>query len=333
MTTAATPVLNTVIESAVSILKDGGLVAMPTETVYGLACDARNEKAVQALYRLKGRPGNHPVIVHLANAGQLDGWAVDIPETARVLAERFWPGPMTLILKKHPSVPDTVTGGQQTVGIRIPSHPVALQLLKAFDGGIAAPSANKFGKISPTTAAHVRADLGDEIPLVLDGGACDVGVESTIIDCTNGERLRILRPGQLALDTIQQALQEAGLDIPIDAFKPQKTPDVRVSGSLESHYAPNAAVQMLSLAEIRSRNEKPNPSVAVMSFEPKPEGASFPWVEMPRDAKTYSQLLYATLRGLDSEGVQQILVETLPMLPEWEAVQDRLKRAAAPRPA
>uniref|UniRef100_UPI002FDD1BFD L-threonylcarbamoyladenylate synthase n=1 Tax=Pelomicrobium sp. TaxID=2815319 RepID=UPI002FDD1BFD len=193
------------IAKAVDILRAGGLVAFPTETVYGLGADARNPEAVGKIFAAKGRPQHHPVIVHLAEAAQLEAWAVDIPDGARRLAERFWPGPLTLILRRGPGVPDAVTGGQDTVGLRVPAHPVAQALLQAFGGGIAAPSANRFGRLSPTTAQHVEAELDGAVDLILDGGACPVGIESTIVDCA-GERPTLLRPGHIGREVLEEAL-------------------------------------------------------------------------------------------------------------------------------
>ncbi len=176
------------------MLRDGGLVAFPTETVYGLGADASSPAALRRLYAVKGRPADHPVIVHLASIGQLADWAVDVPERARRLAEACWPGPLTLVLERSPRVPDEVTGGRPTVGLRVPDQPIALALLRAFGGGVAAPSANRFGRVSPTTADDVRADLGDDVDVVLDGGPCRVGVESTIVDCSRGDPI-VLRLG------------------------------------------------------------------------------------------------------------------------------------------
>src|SRR6476646_7214771 len=189
----ATPVE---LESAVTSLRDGELVAFPTETVYGLGANAQNPAAVRRIFELKERPADHPVIVHLDNPKYLHRWARDVPENARKLATRFWPGPLTMVLLRSENVHDVVTGGQDTVAIRVPSHPMAQQLLTAFGGGIAAPSANRFGRVSPTRAEHVREEFGDAVRVVLDGGECQVGLESTIVSCLDGE-VRLLRPGQI----------------------------------------------------------------------------------------------------------------------------------------
>ena len=223
---------------AVRLLREGKLVAFPTETVYGLGADAANPEALAKIFAAKGRPADHPLIVHLPDAGHLDRWARDVPEAARRLAAAFWPGPLTLILRKAPGVPELVTGGQDTVGVRIPGHPLALQLLRAFGAGIAAPSANRFGRISPTTAQHVRDELGDRVALVLDGGACQVGIESTILDLS-ATAPRILRPGRVSPSALASVLGAwpvtgAAADGP------------RVSGSLEAHYAPTTPLELVT---------------------------------------------------------------------------------------
>ena len=227
------------VEEAAAILRGGGLVAFPTETVYGLGADAANPEAVARIFAAKGRPANHPVIVHLGSVEQLTDWATDIPPAAYRLAQHFWPGPLTLILKRHARVSDAVTGGQDTVGLRVPGHPIALALLAAFSGGIAAPSANRFGWLSPTTAAHVRTGLGASVDYVLDGGPCRVGIESTIIDLS-GDYPRLLRPG-----TITAAGIEAVLDKPLAAPAGEAP---HSPGMLPSHYAPQTALTLVSPA-------------------------------------------------------------------------------------
>ncbi len=217
------------LERAVRILRDGGLVAFPTETVYGLGADAENRDALRRLYAVKRRPAEHPVIVHLARAEQLDDWAVEISPDARTLAAACWPGPLTLVVRRAVRVPDEVTGGLDTVGIRVPGHPLALELLSAFGGGLAAPSANRFGRVSPTTAAAVRDELGDDVSLVLDGGASRVGVESTIVDCSAGPP-RVLRVGGVTGGVLRSLL---GVEVPIGGA-------TRAPGTLASHYAPRA---------------------------------------------------------------------------------------------
>ena len=250
------------IARAVEILRAGGLVAFPTETVYGLGADASNPAAVARIFEAKGRPAEHPLIVHLASAASLDEWASEVPPLARAFAEACWPGPLTLILRRSPRVPDAVTGGLETVGLRVPAHPLALELLGAFGGGIAAPSANRFGSVSPTTAAHVRRGLGDRVDMVLDGGPCDVGVESTIVDLSGGAPA-LLRPGGLPRERLELI---AGVRIPI-----QRDGAVRAPGMLESHYAPDARLllvrpeeQAARAAELRGRGL----FVGVLAFEP-----------------------------------------------------------------
>lgn len=309
------------ISKAVQILRAGGLVAFPTETVYGLGADASNPEAVAKIFAAKGRPRNHPVIVHLAQPSQLQQWARDIPEPALQLARRFWPGPLTLILKRGPGVPDTLTGGQDTVGLRVPSHPLALQLLAAFGGGIAAPSANRFGRISPTTASDVEAELGDEVDLILDGGPCPVGIESTIVDCSGPEPV-LLRPGHVSAEDLEAALgrplAQAGAGSP------------RAPGTLASHYAPATPLVLVSAASlvglpVRAAGER----VAVLArFAPAAEADHLVWVRAPDEPQAYARALYANLRLLDRSGCSVILVEEPPPEARWAAVRDRLLRAA-----
>jgi L-threonylcarbamoyladenylate synthase len=291
---------------AVDVLEAGGLVAFPTETVYGLGADAANAAAVKRVFAVKGRPEVHPLIVHLGDASQLAAWAAGVPDSARRLAERFWPGPLTLILKKSPKVHAGVTGGQETVGLRVPSHPLALSMLRVFGRGVAAPSANRFGKVSPTAAAHVRADLGGDVDFILDGGPCEVGVESTIVDLSGAEPA-ILRPGGVTREAIEEALErkvevrEKGL--------------VRAPGQLDSHYAPRAEVIVVKPGEAEAR-----------AAELKRKGLKVEILERP-EAPT----LYAWLREADARGVDAVVV----VAPSEEglglAVADRLRKAAGPR--
>lgn len=310
------------IERAVALLRRGELVAFPTETVYGLGADARNPAAVAKIFAAKGRPADHPLIVHIPDIAHLDRWARDISAAARAVAEKFWPGPLTLILKRHPDVPDCVTGGQDTVGLRIPNHPVALELLRAFDGGIAAPSANKFGRISPTTAQHVRDDLGDAVSLVLDGGPCQVGIESTIIDMS-GERTTVLRPGMLAGFDIGLLLGR----MPAEAVN---TNSVKTPGSHLAHYAPRTPLLLtpedsVAIAVRTSLGKKER--IAVLAPFPAPieNPLIVYWHIASTDADTYARELYATLRALDAAGADLIIVQR----PPWPAVIDRLMRASA----
>jgi len=307
---------------AVRILKAGGLVAFPTETVYGLGADAANPRAVRRIFAAKGRPADHPLIVHLASAAQLSDWAIAIPAAAHRLAERFWPGPLTLILSRAAGVIDDVTGGQDTVGLRVPSHPVAQTLLRAFGGGIAAPSANRFGHVSPTTAQHVRDELGDHVDLILDGGACEVGIESTIVDLSSGAPV-VLRPGRISVRELEEALgttvQGAGAASP------------RASGTLAAHYAPRTAL-LLSEAEaleglVRERSVRG--AVGVLARRPRPGRlAEVAWVVAPADPNGFAHDLYAALRDLDRASVDLIIVEAVPDAPQWAAIRDRLQRAA-----
>ena len=243
------------IDHAVAVLRAGGLVAFPTETVYGLGADAGNPAAVRKIFEVKGRPSTHPVIVHLADAVQLANWAREVSEVARKLTRQFWPGPLTLVLKRAPGVSDAVTGGQDTVALRVPDHPLALEVLRAFGDGVAAPSANRFGHVSPTTAQHVRDDLGPDVDLVLDGGPCRVGVESTIVDlATDPTRPRILRTGAVLASDVARVLGvpvgvPVGLvaGVPVDGGDPPPPPEeMRVPGSHDVHYAPRAGVELVS---------------------------------------------------------------------------------------
>jgi L-threonylcarbamoyladenylate synthase len=303
---------------AVAILKRGGLVAFPTETVYGLGADASNPAAVARLYRVKGRPHGHPVIVHIAEAAWLEQWAREIPENARTLAARFWPGPLTLVLKRAASVGDYLTGGQDTIGLRVPGHPVALELLRKFEGGIAAPSANKFGRISPTTAEHVKSDLGDEVDLVLDGGPCEIGIESTIVDVSGG-RAAVLRPGRISAQELEAALHEKTR--PADRAAP------RAPGTLESHYAPRHPLRLVPSAQWEEALRGSALIRGVLCFRSRPAKAKAMWIRAHSDPLRYARDLYANLRALDASGCDEILVEEPPQSGEWSAVRDRLARA------
>ena len=301
------------VRRAAQILRAGGLVAFPTETVYGLGADAASEKAIARLYAVKGRPTDHPVIIHFASPDQAFAWAREIPRGARELGQRFWPGPLTLILKRSALAKDFVTGGQDTVGLRVPSHPVAQELLKAFSGAIAAPSANRFGRVSPTTPAHVREDLGKDVDLVLEGGPSEVGIESTILDLSGGAAV-LLRPGAISREQLEAI-------IPITVGKSS----VRHSGGLERHYAPRTPARMVPAHALDKEISK-RKSVAVLAFSRPDERVDF-WLRMPREPQAYAQRLYAALRELDGANCEQILVEAPPDEPEWDAVRDRLKRA------
>jgi L-threonylcarbamoyladenylate synthase len=304
------------VRRAAQILRAGGLVAFPTETVYGLGADAESAEAVGKLYAVKRRPLDHPVIVHFPNAEKAFAWAREVPDAARKLAARFWPGPLTLILRRSALAGDFVTGGQDTVGLRVPSHPVAQALLKEFPGGIAAPSANRFGLVSPTTAAHVRDDLGRDADLVLEGGASDVGIESTIVDLS-GPAPVLLRPGHISkadLEAILGAVQESTAASP------------RHPGGMERHYAPRTPARLVFSHELDKTIAQAKGDVAVLAFSRPDERVDY-WLRMPREPKAYAQRLYAALRELDTAECQEILIEAPPESPEWSAVRDRLKRA------
>ena len=325
------------VAAAVEVLRGGGLVAFPTETVYGLGADAANPSAVARIFAVKGRPQSHPVIVHVAEAAGIKDWAADIPAGAWKLAEAFWPGPLTLILARSASVPDAVTGGAGTVGLRVPNQPLALELLEAFGGGIAAPSANRFGRVSPTTAADVRADLGTDVDLILDGGPCAVGVESTIVDLSQG-RPRVLRLGGLSVEELSDALGHpvevtavAGAAGGVEGRTDEAVP---APGTLPSHYAPEARVELLIEEEIADR------AVALLAggvrvgllapqrIDGLPDGLdALPPAGGPA---AYAQCLYQRLREADRRGLDVLLVVPPPEMGIGSAVVDRLRRAAAP---
>jgi L-threonylcarbamoyladenylate synthase len=317
------------IDEAVRVLRAGGLVAFPTETVYGLGADAMNRDAVSRVFEAKGRPHDHPLIVHLADAGQVESWARQVPAAAHKLAARFWPGPLTLILERAAGVPTAVTGGQDTVALRVPSHPVAQALLRAFGGGVAAPSANRFGRVSATTAAHVRHEFGGEVDCVLDGGEADVGIESAIVDLT-GPKPALLRPGWIKPGDI-----EAALGVALAAPQPNAP---RAPGTLAKHYAPATPLILVDgpdlLAELASSLMRQGKRVAALACRaPRPLAAGLVWIAAPRDAAGYAHALYANLRRLDEAGCDIILVERPPQDAAWAAIADRLTRAAAGAPA
>lgn len=320
--------------AAARALELGALVGFPTETVYGLGADAENVDAVATIYKAKGRPSNHPVIVHVAPEANIAYWVKEIPEPAQALIDAFWPGPLTLILKRAEHIPDAVSGGQDSIGIRCPSHPVAQALLRAFKGGkggVAAPSANKFGHVSPTKAEHVLEEFPDEvasgmIAAVLDGGQSEVGIESTIVDmsrlATHGPVL--LRPGHITVAQLEQVL-----GVTVNA-PDQAAP--RASGTLEAHYAPSTPVAMVAANELEliiSRLLIAGKRVAVMAYQPHTANAQLQaWRQLNPDPVSYAHDLYADLRELDHVGADIILVEALPVEREWQGVADRLRRAA-----
>lgn len=309
------------IQEAVALLEQGGLVAFPTETVYGLGADARNPDALQKIFAVKQRPIDHPLIVHLADIAQLVEWAREVSPSAFSLANAFWPGPLTLILQKAPGVLDLITGKQETIGLRIPNHPVAQALLKSFGSGIAAPSANRYGRISPTTAQAVREELGSAVDLILDGGQCAVGVESTIVD-VSGKQPKILRPGIITAKQIAAVLHEPVI------YHKHNVP--RVSGSMESHYAPVTKTRLIQkeniTAFLNNLTEADLPIVLLVLTEI--HFAKIKSIRMPNDPERYAHDLYQTLRELDKQGFKQIVIEAVPDSSEWEAVQDRIRKAS-----
>ena len=312
------------IDIAVDALRDGDLVAFPTETVYGLGADAQNPDAVRKVYEVKGRPATHPLIVHIDHPRLLERWALSVPPAAQALADRFWPGPLTLVLRRAPAVDLGITGGQDTVAVRVPAHPVAQQLLRAFGGGIAAPSANRYGHVSPTRADHVRDEFGDAVRVVLDGGDCKIGLESTIVSCVDAVP-RLLRPGFITLSQLRAVVPDvvAGSDAPA----------ARAPGSDAKHYAPATPLSIVNsrtLEEVVAQLTADHEKVAVLAMRP-PRLANryMTWVNAGRRADVYARELYVNLRTLDKSGAREILVEEVPPGESWDAVRDRLRRAAS----
>jgi L-threonylcarbamoyladenylate synthase len=318
------------IRTAAGILESGGLVAFPTETVYGLGADAENPEAVSKIYAVKGRPSNHPLIVHLSPEADVAYWASEVPDAARKLIAAFWPGPLTLILNKATHVPDAATGGQNSIGLRCPSHPVAQALLRAFKqgrGGVAAPSANRFGHVSPTTAQHVHEEFDNDqrIGMILDGGQSDVGIESTILDLSRWETQGpvLLRPGHISAERISDVI----------GVMPQ-APDVaapRASGTLDAHYAPRTPVALIMSGEFEVKLQQLIASgqhIAVMYYSQLLLSNSIAQRKLPNESAGYAHGLYAALRALDAVGVDLILVEMPPTEKDWAGINDRLRRAA-----
>ena len=318
------------ISKAAEILRTGGTVAFPTETVYGLGADVSNPYAIQKIYSIKQRPTDHPLIVHIGDLSQLSYWAEEIPESAWTLAHHFWPGPLTLILQRSSRIPDCVTGGQRTVGLRIPAHPAALALLNRLgpEKALAAPSANRFGRISPTTAEHVRQELGTNVDLILDGGACEVGLESTIVSF-HDRFPHILRPGGITATALENALQSPLL-------LSTANPTIRTSGSLPSHYAPVTPLRIHPtelIGQHASALGAQDLRVVVMTWSEIDltsfyTHASIKLHSMPADPILYGRQLYATLRQFDQAGLDYLLVEAPPDHPDWLAITDRLQRAS-----
>ena len=329
------------IAAAADTLRAGGLLGLPTETVYGLAADAQNPAAVARIFSAKGRPAEHPLIVHVLDAAAAAHFASEIPAFAQALMQTFWPGPLTLILPRRPGVAGAAAGGQDSIGLRCPAHPVALGVLAACAGlappmpGLAVPSANRFGRVSPTTAAHVQDEFGPAL-LILDGGPCAVGIESTIVDCTRGQPV-LLRPGAITLAELAAACGQ-------DVMQPQDLADStqaapRASGTLASHYAPRARVRLMTADALRAALQaaaRPGAAQALAIYARSlrasdllTQGAGLQWRQMPLSASAAAQQLFAVLRELDSTGVNAIWVETPPNTSDWAGVRDRLERAAA----
>src|SRR6202171_1374287 len=311
------------IESAVQALRDGELVAFPTETVYGLGANAQDPAAVCRIFAAEGRPPNHPVIVPLDSPRFLHRWVREVPEPATRLAESFWPGPLTMVMPRAANVHDVITGGQDTIAIRVPAHPMARQLLPACGGGIAAPSANRYGRLSPTRAEHVREELGEAVRVILDGGECQIGLESTIVSCEGGG-VRLLRPGSVTAAQLRQVVGElvSGAD----------SVSVRVPGSTPTHYAPNTPMAIVPAGEIDAQADADCAGarrVAVLAQRlPLRAHKYATWINAGRKPESYGRDLYANLRTLDKAGCQRILVQGIPDGERWEAIRDRLLRAA-----
>lgn len=324
--------LDASVQAAAAALQAGQLLGLPTETVYGLAADSDNDAAVAKIFTAKGRPANHPLIVHVADAQAITRYAKEVPLFAQQLIDAFWPGPLTLILPRLPEAAKASTGGQHSVGLRCPSHPVAHAVLKACQQlnppvwGVSAPSANKFGRVSPTTAQHVSTEFGDDL-LVLDGGACEVGIESTIVDCTRGVPV-LLRPGAITRDDIQKACGIRPLS------KEELTADTpRASGTLLAHYAPNAKVRLMPAKQLQSALDilgADGKNIAIYHRSPlKPSSTQIMMRPMPDAAPDVARELFGMLRNFDQWGAKLIWIESPPDTSDWEGVADRLQRAAA----
>ncbi len=322
--------VKTTVAQAAAQLQAGELVAFPTETVYGLGADASSDLAVAKIFAAKGRPADHPLIVHIASSAQVLDYASSVPPFAERLMAAFWPGPLTLILPRKPGVATTAAGGQNSIGLRCPAHPLALELLNACKDrgvlGIAGPSANKFGRVSPTSAAHVQQEFGEAL-MVLDGGSCSVGIESSIVDCTRGQPV-LLRPGVLTRAQLGAACGQVVLsadEIPGDA--------PRAAGTLESHYAPNAKVRQMDAKAIQTALDLLGAEAAHIAVYARSivriKSSNVLYRRMPDDALAAAEQLFAVLRDFDAQGVKLIWIEPVPQAPDWDGVRDRLARAAA----
>ena len=323
-------VITTTIQQAAAHIRAGELVAFPTETVYGLGADASNDAAVTKIFAAKGRPADHPLIVHLASSTQVSDYAGSVPPFAQALIKAFWPGPLTVILPRKPGVATAAAGGQDSIGLRCPAHPLALEFLMACKqlgvSGVAGPSANKFGRVSPTTAQHVRQEFGDVL-MVLDGGPCKVGIESSIVDCTRAQPV-LLRPGVLTRVQLSAACGQTVLsadDTPDDA--------PRAPGTLESHYAPNAKVRLMDAKAIQTALDLLGADAAHIAIYARSivriKSSQVIYRRMPDDALATAEQLFAVLRDFDAQGVKLIWIEPVPEAAEWDGVRDRLARASA----
>lgn len=311
------------IAQAAQALRSGELVAFPTETVYGLGARADDPRAVRRIFTAKGRPADHPLIVHLADPAHITRWARDVPPTAVALARAFWPGPLTLILDVAEAVDRTVTGGHSTIGIRVPGHPIARELIAAAGVAVAAPSANRFGRISPTTAAHVEEELGEAVAIILDGGPCERGLESTIVDLT-GAAPRVLRPGPIRRDALEAVLGGVAEEGSVASA-------TRAPGTLAAHYAPRTPLRRFPapalMEAVRAVCEQGLAATVLARTVPDPGLEGVTWLSMPNAPETYAAALYARLREADKHSGSTLLLEAPPETPYWVAVNDRLGRA------
>ena len=317
---------NSTIKQAAEHIRAGELVAFPTETVYGLGADASNDAAVAKIFAAKGRPADHPLIVHIASAAQVLDYASSVPPFAEALMAAFWPGPLTVILPRKPGVATAAAGGQNSIGLRCPAHPLALEFLKACNTGVAGPSANKFGRVSPTTAQHVRQEFGDAL-MLLDGGPCSVGIESSIVDCTRGQPV-LLRPGVLTREQLSSACEQTVLSADEAVNNAPRAP-----GTLASHYAPNAKVRLMDAKAIQTALDLLGADAAHIAVYARSivriKSTGVLYRRMPDDALAAAEQLFAVLRDFDAQGVKLIWIEPVTNAPEWDGVRDRLARAAS----
>ena len=314
------------VEQAAKRIRAGDLVAFPTETVYGQGADASNDAAVAKIFAAKGRPADHPLIVHIASAAQVSDYASSVPPFAQALIKAFWPGPLTVILPRKPGVATAAAGGQNSIGLRCPAHPLALEFLKLCNTGVAGPSANKFGRVSPTTARHVAQEFGDSL-IVLDGGPCKVGIESSIVDCTRSQPV-LLRPGVLTREQLSAACGQ-----PVLSADEQPDAAPRAPGTLESHYAPNAKVRLMQAGAIQTALDLLGADAAHIAVYARSivriQSAKVLYRRMPDDALATAEQMFAVLRDFDAQGVKLIWIEPVPGAADWDGVRDRLARAAA----